>query len=238
MVARKGVTKIAAEALKVLSALLDESICVVPVSAVKVKLPEKGLVFDASTVAAFTDTLNKEKTFIPRTKAEQNPNVLQPIPCAVLRYKEKVLILKRNKPGHPLHDKYDVWAGGHVSETDNGPDILRNTLYRELNEEVFIKEAYDLPSQPIALIRTNEDARASRHIAVLYELALKSEDVALALNQKEFRSTRGTSMSGRLIDIKEIGDYYDEMGNWSKSIVDHFWPDQTQAVNKKQPLFG
>lgn len=238
MVAREGVTKIADEALKVLSAFLDESICGVPVSAVKIKLPEKGLVSDASTVAAFTDTVNKEKTFIPRTKAEQNPNVLQPIPCAVLRYKEKVLILKRNKPGHPLHDKYDIWAGGHVSETDNGPDILRNTLYRELNEEVFIKEAYDLPSQPIALIRTNEDARASRHIAVLYEIALKSEDVALALNQKEFRSTRGTSMSGRLIDIKEIGDYYDEMGNWSKSIVDHFWPDQTQAANKKQSLFG
>ncbi len=238
MVAREGVTKIADEALKVLSAFLDESICVVPVSAVKVRLPEAGLVSDASTVLAFTETVNREKGFLPRSKAEQDPNVFQPIACAVLRYQDKVVILKRNKPGHPLHDKYDIWAGGHVSEGDNGPDILRTTLQRELSEEVFIKEAYDLSSQPIALIRTNEDARASRHIAVLYELTLKSEDVALALNQREFRSTRGTSMSGRLIDVKEIGNKYDEMGNWSRSIVDHLWPNETPSAEKKQPLFG
>ena len=236
--AREGVAKIADEALKVLSDFLDESICVVPVTALKISLPDAGLVADRATISTFTETIKTHKLFVPRSKAEQNPNYLQPIPCAVLRYKDKILILRRKKLGHPLHDKYDVWAGGHVSETDDGPDILLNTLNRELTEEVFIKDAYDLNPEPIALIRTNEDARASRHIAVLYELKLKSEDVALALNQKEFRSTRGTSMSGRLIEIKEIPNLYNEMGNWSKSIVDNFWANEIQVPKGQPPLFG
>ena len=235
--AREGVAKIADEALTVLSEFLDESICVLPLEALRALLPETGLVADAAIVSSLTDAIKRDKQFMPRSKAEQNANYLQPIPCAVLRYKDRVLILKRKKPGHPLHDKYDIWAGGHVSETDAGTDILLNTLNRELTEEVFIKEAYDLNPKPIALIRTNEDARASRHIAVLYEIELKSEDVALALNQKEFRSTRGTSMSGKLIEIKEIHDIYDDMGNWSKYIVDHFWPDETQKTKKQPQLF-
>jgi hypothetical protein len=56
---------------------------------------------------------------------------------------------------------------------------------------------------PIGLLRTNKDARASRHIGVLYEITLQSADVALALNQKEFRATRGGSMSGRPIELNQ-----------------------------------
>jgi len=235
---QQGVAKITDEALKVLNQFLDETICVVPIGALRTALPERGLFSDPKIVDGFTETVEKEKVFVPRSDAEQNANYLQPIPCAVLRYEDKILVLKRKKKGHPLHDTYAVWAGGHVIEADEGDDILLNTLNRELTEEVFIKEAFELNSKPVALIRTNEDARASRHIAVLYEINLKSEHVALALNQKEFRSTRGSSMSGRLVQINEMGDIYDEMGDWSKFIVDHFWPDQTPKEKPQQKLFG
>lgn len=235
---RQGVAKITDEALKVLNEFLDESICVVPVSAVKVRLPDSGFVSDPTIVSGFIETVKKEKMFSRRSQAEENPNYLQPIPCAVLRYNDKVLLLKRKKPGHPLHDTYAVWAGGHVVQADEGSNILLNTLNRELTEELFIKEAFQLNPEPIGLIRTNEDARASRHIAVLYELTLKNENVALALNQKEFRSTRGSSMSGRLVQVKEIGSLYHDMGTWSKFIVDHFWPDQMPKTKPEARLFS
>jgi len=231
---RQGVAAITDEALKVLNEFLDESIGVVPANAVKTPLPTSGIVSDPKIVSEFVETVKEGKTFLPRSRAEEDPNYLQPIPCAVLEYKSKVLLLKRKKPGHPLHDTYAVWAGGHISKDDDGPDILLNTLNRELTEEVFIKEAFDLDPTPIGLIRTSEDARASRHIAVLYKLRLKNEDIALALNQKEFRSTRGSSMSGKLIEIDELGQIYDEMGDWSKFIVDHLWPEQ--APKTKSPL--
>jgi predicted NUDIX family phosphoesterase len=237
---KQGVARIADEALKVLSEFLDESICVIPKNSLKVPLPDSGFVSDPKIISAFTDAVKNEKTFLARSQAEQNPNYLQPIPCALLRHGNKILLLKRKKPGHPLHDTYAVWAGGHVAEADDGVDILLNALNRELTEEVFIKEAFELKPEPVGLVRTNEDARAQSHIGVLYQLTLKSQDVALALNQKEFRSTRGTSMSGKLIDISEIGDIYDEMGDWSQFIVDHFWPEQARTGSTKpQPqLFG
>jgi hypothetical protein len=69
----------------------------------------------------------------------------------------------------------------------------------------------------------------------LYEVELTSENVALALNQKEFRETRGSSMSGRLVEISRIAEYYDSMGDWSKFIVDQFWPGQKPAQRKNGP---
>ncbi len=122
-------------------------------------------------------------------------------------------------------------------QADAGDNVLVNALNRELTEELFIKKAYDLNSNPIGLIRTNEDARASCHIAVLYEVTLRDEDVALAMNQKEFRSTRGSSMSGKLVNISELKGIYDEMGDWSKFIVDHFWPDQTPHAKEHSKFF-
>jgi predicted NUDIX family phosphoesterase len=232
---REGAARIVDETLNVLSGFLDESIGVLPIVDLKTALPDTGFVSDSGTITGFVETFKDRKIFAPRSQAEQNANYLQPIPCAVLRYENKILVLKRKKPGHPLHDTYAVWAGGHVVKGDDGPKILLNTLNRELTEELFIKESFELNPKPIGLIRTNEDARASRHIGVLYEIALKSEDVALALNQKEFRSTRGTSMSGKLIDIGELREIYDEMGDWSQFIVAHFWPELVQEREKPEP---
>jgi predicted NUDIX family phosphoesterase len=231
---REGVARITDEALDALSTFLDESICVVPSAIVK-GLPDSGFVSDPAVISSFVRTVKTEKQFVPRSEAEQNPSYLQPIPCAVIRHDNKVLFLRRKKPGHPLHDTYAVWAGGHVSRADDGPEILTNTLRREISEEIFIKEAFELKPEPVGLIRTNEDARASRHIAVLYEVDLMSADVALALNQKEFRETRGSSMSGKLVDIDRISEYYNSMGDWSKSIVEHFWPEQVKRP--QAPLF-
>ncbi len=231
---REGVTKITGDTLNVLDGFLDESIAVVPITSVD--LPESGFVQDPISISGFINAVDGQKRFIPRSQAEHNPRWVQPIPCAILRYGSKVLVLKRKKRGHPLHDTYALWAGGHVSQGDDGPNILIKTLERELAEEVFIKEAFELNKTPLGLLRTNEDARASRHIGVLYEIKLTSEDVALALNQKEFRETRGSSMSGRLIEINQIGEIYHEMGDWSKSIVDHFWPEQ--IPKQSAPLFS
>ena len=81
---------------------------------------------------------------------------------------------------------------------------------------------------PVGLIRTDEDARASLHIGVLYEVSLKSEDVALSLNQKEFR----------LVEICRISEFYDSMGDWWKSIVNHYWPAQAPSAGEKPTLFA
>ena len=228
MSTRDCAAQIARETLKALSDFLDEAVCVVP--AQSVSLPPKGFIEDKKQLESFLNAVKTQRSFLPRSEAETNPNFIQPIPMAILEYKDEILVLKRNKPGHALHDKYDVWSGGHVNRGDDGLDILQNALNREITEEVFIKEAYELDPIPIALVRTDEDARASLHVGVLYRLRLKSDDVALAMNQKEFRATRGSSMSGRLISTKDLSTVYRDMGDWSRFVADKLWPDGVEAA--------
>jgi hypothetical protein len=60
-----------------------------PASTVKVSLPDSGFVSDVSTISGFIESVRENKMFVPRSKAEQNANYLQPIPCAILRYDKK-----------------------------------------------------------------------------------------------------------------------------------------------------
>jgi predicted NUDIX family phosphoesterase len=224
-------TQIARDTLKALGNFMDEPVCVIP--AASVQLNDRGFFPDPAIVHNFLNVVSNERRFLPRSEAESNPKFLQPIPMAILEYNDEILVLKRNKPGHALHNKYDVWSGGHVNRGDDGPDILLTALHREITEEVFIKDAYDLDPNPIALLRTNDTTRASLHVGVLYRLRLKSNDVALALNQKEFKATRGSSMSGKLVKTSELNDVYSEMGDWSKFVSANLWPDA--ATKPKQP---
>ena len=71
---------------------------------------------------------------------------------------------------------------------------------------------------------------------MLYEIKLTSADVALAMNQKEFKETRGTSMSGKLVSPPALLDIYDKLNDWSKSMVEHFWPEL--RTDRESPLFA
>jgi len=227
---------VANKALEVLTNFLDEEICVVPIEAVSKEIPSKGLFAERATVDAFVEVVNSHKQFVHRSKAEGDPAFIQPIPCAIIRWKDQILLLRRNKKGHALHEKYLLWAGGHVNKSDTSSSILSTALERELSEEIFIKGAYQVSDKPVALVRTDETARASRHIGVLYELTLTSSDVALALNQQEFKETRGTSMSGRLVKPESLPEVYDNLNDWSKFMVQHFWPNL--KVGPEYPLFS
>jgi predicted NUDIX family phosphoesterase len=221
---RETAVRVTEKALDVLTNFVDEEICAVPANLLPDSLPMSGLIEDTAVVNEFIDLVNSNKRFIRRSNAEQDPNLIQPIPCAMIRWRDQILLLKRRKKGHALHDKYLLWAGGHVNVLDDSEDILKSALLRELSEEIFIKGSFTVSDKPVALVRTDEDARASRHIGVLYEVTLGSADVALAMNQKEFKETRGTSMSGRLIPPTSLPEFYDRLNNWSKSMVHHFWP--------------
>jgi predicted NUDIX family phosphoesterase len=232
---RETAVKITEKALDVLTNFVDEKICVVPAEVISSQIPSKGLVEDGATIDTFVEAVNSHKRFVRRSEAEVDPTLIQPIPCAIIRWKEQILLLRRNKKGHALHEKYLLWAGGHVNISDDSSAILLAALERELSEEVFIRGAYRVSDKPIALVRTDEDARASRHIGVLYEITLTSDDVALALHQKEFKETRGTSMSGKLVDPGDLPKIYDKLNDWSKSMVQYFWPEL--RVGPEHPLF-
>ena len=224
---RTGVAKITDQVLRGSNELLDEAVGVVPRTALKVSLPASGFVSEPGLVSSFINATYRNRVFLPRSQAERSPDHLQPIPCAVVRFQDSLLFLKRKEPGHPLHDAYAIWVGGHVKEADaHDADMLIKALTRELDEEIFIRGGYRLEPRPVGLVRSSENERAARHIGIVYQITLSTEDVGLGLNQKEFRETRGRSMSGRLVPISKIGELYEDMGDWSQSIVKELWPEQ------------
>lgn len=241
--AKEGATAIALEVLEQLKVFLDESLCVLHKSKLPVSLPKSGFVFDAGEAQKFIDAINAFKEFIPRSKAEYDPDYLIPISCAILAFKDRVLILKRKEEGHSLHDTYAIWAGGHVRSSDDqkGRGMVESCLKRELMEELYVQGEYDL--ELVGLVRTDQDERASRHIGVVYRASLKTDKVALALDQKEFRETRGTSVSGKLISTSDLQQYFGKMGDWSKYMVEKIWPNQSVLLPPKpgsenQPKLG
>jgi predicted NUDIX family phosphoesterase len=228
IVPRDGVTKITKETLSILQDFLDEPLCVIPKKALDFEIPAYGFVNDRHKAELFSQLVVKHGTFLPRSIAERDPKYLIPIPCAIIMFQGQVLVLKRKEQGHSLHDTYAIWAGGHVvksDESDSGIDgILKKALDRELSEEIFIRDEFE--TLQLGLVRTSEDERAARHIGIVYRADLSSPHVALALHQKEFRETKGKSMSGRLVPSERLVEIYDEMGDWSRYIVDEFWPGQ------------
>jgi len=224
---KTGVSKITTETLQILNEFLDEPLCVLPKDALDFEIPKYGFVADRGKVQVLSDLVVKHGLFVPRSIAENDSKYLIPVPCAVVTHQNRVLVLKRKEQGHSLHDTYAIWAGGHVVKADSAHGIgatLTTALRRELSEEIFIRDDYEIA--PLGLARTSEDERASRHIGVIYKAELSSPHVALALHQKEFRETRGKSMSGRLVPTDRLLEIYDDMGDWSKYIVDEFWPGQ------------
>ncbi len=227
---REGAIAIASETLEALRDFLDESLCVLHRSNLPISLPDKGFVLDSEVAKAFIKAVKFSGEFLPRSKAEYDSDYLIPIPCALVIFKDKILILKRKEEGHSLHDTYAIWAGGHVFQSDQGTNIILRCLKRELMEELYIQGHYNL--SPIGIVRTNQDERSSRHIGVVFRAEISNNHVALALDQKEFRETRGTSVSGTLIELSHLKRYFERMGDWSKFIVEQMWPAQVVAEDR------
>jgi predicted NUDIX family phosphoesterase len=223
---RRGAIEIAQQTLGVLRRILDESLCVLHRSKLPMELPVRGFALDHEVAEALVNSINASGEFVPRSKAEYDENYLIPIPCALVMFREHILILRRKEEGHDLHDTYAIWAGGHVLESDfDHQNIVLNCLRRELKEELWIRGEYEL--RPIGIVRTDQNERASRHIGVVYTARLSNDRVALSLDQREFWEKRGVSVSGTLIDIGTLKDFFPKMGDWSRFIVEEMWPDQS-----------
>ena len=216
----KGVEQIIRQTLSSLRDFLDEEILVIPKN--KIELPEEEFNTDLTKFKELNTLLNSNSTFLKRSLAEDNDNYIQLIPCGIISYNNQYLLLRRKEVDikHPLHDTYSLWAGGHVRTIDKKEnDILQIGLRRELNEELFIAEKYNVT--PLGLVRTLEDKRAARHLGVVYHIELSDSNVALAMDQEEFREPKGRSVSGSLMTLKDISKYRKSMRNWSKYIFDY-----------------
>ena len=227
--------KITRKTLEILGASLDEKILVVPRTSVKELLTASGFMVSEGKGKQINQIIQERGKYIPRSEIEKSDDYVQPIPCGIIEHEGKILLLRRSEidPNNRLHEKYVIWAGGHVREQDASEDTLVSGIKRELAEELFIKSQYSIDG-PIGFVYFPSSIKSRKHLGVVYKIKLVSDEVALGLDQTEFKERRGKSVSGTFQSPSQLKSYYSGMEQWSKSILEKYYKIEVKEPSDQQ----
>lgn len=136
----------------------------------------QGLQFDVDRY--LTSMLSRENNFFSiRSAAENDPNLKQIIPYAILVSGGKVLRYKRGKKSgeQRLVAKGSIGIGGHMNDRDEGFFALDQEAYfagvqREIDEELIVESP--LENRIVALINDDSNEVGRVHLGVVHILEL------------------------------------------------------------------
>jgi predicted NUDIX family phosphoesterase len=115
---------------------------------------------------------------------------MQIVPVCVIQFGDKYLTNVRHEPGESLHNAFGNWAGGHVRKQDLDRaetkwESVSVGMLREIHEELSLE---DIPTPtPIGIVHTSEDARAARHLGVVFQSKFEDSFTAEALQNRTIR---------------------------------------------------
>ncbi len=179
--------------------------------------------------------LNKYK-FNNRDIVENNSSLIQPIPIVVIVTldKKKILCIKKTKQStsndSPESGKLLFYAGGHTrledatSETKhNFIKTAKNTLEREIFEELGISIALENIQPSFCLYTPEYSSKSQKHLAVGWVVELP-ENTKFNLDSYEIIQKKGTTKSGCFMSFREIEEMFIKKSNhlfesWSKEIL-------------------
>ncbi len=173
-----------------------------------------GCLIEDNTNRLYTKMLDHH-AFMPRDEAEYNFEHKQIIPYVVVHYKNKYLLLQRtsNQSEKRLHNKYSLGIGGHINPVVSltYENIIIDSLYRELNEEVQVNEHGTLKFAGI--INDDSNSVSKVHLGLLYILEVLSP---------EFEVLEKYKMTAEWINESDLKDYYDRFETWSQIVYDDY----------------
>jgi predicted NUDIX family phosphoesterase len=152
--------------------------------------------------------------FIPRSIAEHDPSFKQIIPYVAIRHGQDYLLLQRtaNQTEKRLHNMYSLGIGGHINPSEAGAaDPLMDGLRRELAEEVWVPEPYDLSFQGI--IHDESTDVGSVHLGLFHVIDLKL---------MEFEIREKDNMTGQWVNHDNLEKYFTDMESWSQVVYTHY----------------
>ncbi|HEY7002533.1 MAG TPA: hypothetical protein VH330_12410 [Candidatus Udaeobacter sp.] len=154
--------------------------------------------------------------FIPRPKAETDPDYKQIIPYALISFEDTVLHYVRGKKAgeQRLVAKGSIGIGGHMNETDESLFALDEQAYRagverEVNEEVTISASFE--DRIVALLNDDSTEVGQVHLGIVHVFKLKEPKV-----QK-----REAMITGLIFLTKqELTARRESLESWSQICVD------------------
>ncbi len=173
-----------------------------------------GCLIKDNTDQLYTKMLENH-AFMSRDEAEYNFDHKQIIPYVVVHHKDKYLLLQRtsNQSEKRLHNKYSLGIGGHINPVVslNYENIIIDSMYRELNEEVQVNEHGTLKFEGI--INDDSNSVSKVHLGLLYILEVLSP---------EFEVLEKDKMTAEWVNENELKDYYDKFETWSQIVFDEY----------------
>ncbi len=233
----KTVETVADIALDIIEEQLREEILFAPRAEIAAVFDQR-ISLRSADAGAVMQCFWKHGEFLPRDQVERNPDVVQALPVVIVRNKSGAILRLRRKEAsrdNPLHEKLVIWAGGHVRSEDgsNGEAIVRCAV-RELQEELRLSiEPTELRFLGGVFIQKGE--RTSKHVALVYEWTAETDDVAIVLSTAEFFERRGTSLSGRFVNLDDlIADVIESsIEPWSLEIIREFLAADSKVLHKR-----
>ena len=184
-----------------------------------------------------TDTLRiilESCHWTQRAIAERSPEIVQLIPCAVVRDSDgKYSVSRRNRYGREdIRSKLTLLYGGHVERMEEElepAELLDLTLRRELDEEIGVSDPASIDT--VGFINDVKDLASSRHLAVVFEVSVRGE---VSIHANEEFSLR-SKYCGEFMDSGRLAPLEHRLDPWSKLLF-HYWisPDPSSELAMQQ----
>lgn len=164
-----------------------------------------------------------------RDSVENNSDYVQPIAIAVIRSKDnkKILCVKKSpkstEKSSPEYGQTLLYIGGHMRKEDKSKkcacflDVVRNTLERELFEELGVSVVVNKTQEPFVIYTPNTE-KSKAHIAICWLINI-DEDSKIRLDSYELIQKKGSSKSGTFVPIKDILEPEYKLESWSRTIL-------------------
>lgn len=154
--------------------------------------------------------------FIPRERAEQDPEHKQLIPYVVLVCGDTVFSYTRGSGSGEkrLVARRSLGVGGHINPADDtlfakAADIYREAARREVEEEVRVESEYS--ERIVALINDDSTSVGQVHLGIVHRWDLKEPRVV----KRERQITKA-----EFLPLARLGELRPQMESWSQIALD------------------
>lgn len=233
------ITKITLEKLR---GIADERIGFIPRSALSANL---------STVfryADIKDTVQRHLNFDDRYKVEEDSDLVQIIPVAVLKQSGETSILVGRKAERavsrrsPEKDKLLGYFGGHVREEDANfltgdqkLDVFKQCLYREVKEEIGLD--VDPSDENPHCIWVRDGTKSDIHIAVVFLVERDLNNASITVDGEELvrYEKKGKIGTGSLIPADRLLTR-EKTDSWTKNIIESILSLKPEDLQSQKSL--
>lgn len=142
--------------------------------------------------------LATDLSFMQRSAAEQDPNVVQLIAAGVHTHKDNIIVLERDPQDTKTVDygRRTLWVGCHVDRQD--PDLLKASiqcLYARIQQDLHLSTHPNVEFLGLAWDQHQSD---TQHLGVMFRVPIVSDYVAGHVASKQFKKM------GRASPIKSV----------------------------------